>query len=85
MKAWQLINDPCMHCGDAAAVFTEAPEDMCADGDAVICLGCLCHGSIQADAETAPHVVWHNERPGECDCGWCKQKVKLEEVRRADK
>lgn len=80
MKSWQPIDGQCMHCGDAAAVFTDANEDMAYDGDAVICLGCLCHGSICADAETFA-VVWHDERPGTCDCGWCKRQAELEAIR----
>ena len=85
MKAWQPINDQCMHCGADAAVFTDAEDGLAFDGDAVICLGCLCHGSMVVDAETAAYVAWHDERPGTCGCTWCNRQAELEEVRRAGK
>jgi hypothetical protein len=82
-KEWKSVEwGECLHCGDAAEIFTDAPCGQAFDGDETRCVGCRCYGSVivdesreSSDGVSMADIAWHDESPGDCDCWWCRWKT----------
>lgn len=81
-KTWKPFDDECLHCGSSAEVLTDSKEDgMAFDGDEARCTECGCVGSVNVYEESSASISWHDEP--DCDCGWCNNMKKLNNLESA--
>ncbi len=67
-------HDKCLHCGNDAEIYTDAPKGQACEDDVARCTACGCPGSVVIDdfgeESATASVSWHDE-PG-CRCTWCR-------------